>query len=52
MLFRYAQPMRGQTVMVAGAAGKVGAYAVEMAVDAGIHVVAILTSPTKTCSVP
>jgi len=41
MLFQYAQAMRGQTVMVVGAAGNVGAYTVQMAVDAGIHVVAI-----------
>ena len=41
MLFQYAQAMRGQTVMVVGAAGNVGAYAVQMALDAGIHVVAI-----------
>ena len=41
MLFQYAKAMRGQTVMVVGAAGNVGAYAVQMAVDAGIHVVAI-----------
>ena len=41
MLFQYAQAMRGQTVMVVGAAGNVGAYAVQMAVDAGIRVVAI-----------
>jgi len=41
MLFQYAQATRGQTVMVVGAAGNVGAYAVQMAVDAGIHVVAI-----------
>jgi NADPH:quinone reductase-like Zn-dependent oxidoreductase len=41
MLFQYARAMRGQTVMVIGAAGNVGAYAVQMAVDAGIHVVAI-----------
>jgi NADPH:quinone reductase-like Zn-dependent oxidoreductase len=39
MLFQYAQAMRGQTVMVVGAAGNVGAYAVQMAVDAGIEVV-------------
>jgi NADPH:quinone reductase-like Zn-dependent oxidoreductase len=43
MLFQYAQAMRGQTVMVVGAAGNVGAYAVQMAVDTGIHVVAIAT---------
>jgi NADPH:quinone reductase-like Zn-dependent oxidoreductase len=41
MLFEYAQAMRGQTVMVVGAAGNVGAYAAQMAADAGIHVVAI-----------
>jgi NADPH:quinone reductase-like Zn-dependent oxidoreductase len=41
MLFQYAQASRGQTVMVIGAAGNVGAYAVQLAVDAGMHVVAI-----------
>ena len=41
MLFQYAQAMRGQTAMVVGAAGNVGAYAVQMAVDAGIQVVGI-----------
>jgi len=41
MLFQYAQAMRGQTVMVVGAAGNVGAYAAQMAVGAGIYVVAI-----------
>ena len=41
MLFQYAQAMRGQTAMVVGAAGNVGAYAVQLALDAGIHVVAI-----------
>ncbi len=41
MLFQYAQATRGQTVMIVGAAGNVGAYAVQMAVDAGMHVVAI-----------
>jgi NADPH:quinone reductase-like Zn-dependent oxidoreductase len=41
MLFEYAQAKRGQTVIVIGAAGNVGAYAVQMAVDAGIHVIAI-----------
>ena len=41
MLFQYAQAMRGQTVMVIGAAGNVGAYAVQMAVDAGTEAVAI-----------
>jgi len=41
MLFQYAQAMRGQTVMVVGAAGNVGAYAAQMALGAGIYVVAI-----------
>ncbi|MGD0731915.1 MAG: NADP-dependent oxidoreductase [Terracidiphilus sp.] len=41
MLFQYAQATRGQTVLVVGAAGNVGAYAVQMAIDAGIHVVAV-----------
>jgi NADPH:quinone reductase-like Zn-dependent oxidoreductase len=41
MLFQYAQATPGQTVMVVGAAGNVGAYAVQMAVDAGVHVIAI-----------
>jgi len=41
MLFQYAQAKRGQTVMVVGAAGNVGAYAVQMAVDTGINVVAV-----------
>jgi NADPH:quinone reductase-like Zn-dependent oxidoreductase len=41
MLFEYAQATQGQTVMVVGAAGNVWAYAVQMAVDVGIHVIAI-----------
>jgi NADPH:quinone reductase-like Zn-dependent oxidoreductase len=41
MLFQYAQAVRGQTIMVIGAAGNVGTYAVQMAVDSGVHVVAI-----------
>ena len=41
MLFDYAQAKRGQTVIVIGAAGNVGAYAVQMAIDAGIQVIAI-----------
>ncbi len=41
MLFEYAEAMRGQTAMVIGAAGNVGAYAVQMAVDAGIQVIAV-----------
>jgi NADPH:quinone reductase-like Zn-dependent oxidoreductase len=41
MLFEYAKAKRGQTVIVIGAAGNVGSYAVQMAIDAGIHVIAI-----------
>ena len=41
MLFQYAQALPGQTVMVIGAAGNVGAYAVQMAINAGIQVVAV-----------
>jgi NADPH:quinone reductase-like Zn-dependent oxidoreductase len=41
MLFEYAQAKRGETVMIVGAAGNVGAYAVQMAIDAGTRVVAV-----------
>jgi len=41
MLFQYAHATREQSVMVIGAAGNVGAYAVQLAVDAGIQVIAI-----------
>jgi NADPH:quinone reductase-like Zn-dependent oxidoreductase len=41
MLFEYAQAATGDTVMILGAAGNVGAYAVQMAVNAGMHVVAV-----------
>ena len=50
MLFQYAQGVRGQTVMVVGAAGNVGAYAVQMAVDAESTSLRSPTSPTRTCS--
>jgi NADPH:quinone reductase-like Zn-dependent oxidoreductase len=40
MLFDYAHATAGQTVLIHGAAGNVGAYAVQMAKQAGIHVVA------------
>lgn len=41
MLFEYAQVKSGETVMILGAAGNVGAYAVQMALDAGLSVVAV-----------
>ena len=40
MLFDYAQVTAGQTVLIHGAAGNVGAYAVQLASQAGLHVVA------------
>ncbi len=40
MLFDYAQVTAGQTVLILGAAGNVGAYAVQLANQAGLHVVA------------
>jgi NADPH:quinone reductase-like Zn-dependent oxidoreductase len=40
MLFDYARVTAGQTVLIHGAAGNVGAYAVQMAKQAGLHVVA------------
>lgn len=40
MLFEYGAVVAGQTVLIHGAAGNVGAYAVQMARQAGLHVVA------------
>lgn len=40
MLFEYARVIAGQTVLILGAAGNVGAYAVQLARQAGLHVVA------------
>ncbi len=44
MLFDYARVTTGQTVLNHGAAGNVGAYAVQMASRAGLHVVATAAS--------
>jgi NADPH:quinone reductase-like Zn-dependent oxidoreductase len=44
MLFEYARVTVGQTVLVHGAAGNVGAYAVQLAKQAGLHVVATAAS--------
>ena len=41
MLFQYAQVKRGETIMILGAAGNVVAYASQMAMDAGLSVVAV-----------
>lgn len=41
MLFEYAGAKQGDTVMITGAAGNVGAYAVQLALQAGVHVVAV-----------
>ena len=40
MLFDYAQVTRGQTALIVGAAGNVGAYALQLASQAGLHVIA------------
>jgi NADPH:quinone reductase-like Zn-dependent oxidoreductase len=40
MLFEYADAVAGQTVLIHGAAGSVGAYAVQLARQAGLHIVA------------
>jgi NADPH:quinone reductase-like Zn-dependent oxidoreductase len=40
MLFEYAQAKSGQSVLIHGAAGSVGGYAVQLASQAGLHVFA------------
>src|SRR5215472_9232814 len=42
MLFEYAQIVAGQSVLILGAGGNVGAYAVQMAAITGLDVVAIV----------
>jgi NADPH:quinone reductase-like Zn-dependent oxidoreductase len=44
MLFDYAHVIAGQSVLIHGAAGNVGAYAVQLAKLAGLHVVATAAS--------
>jgi NADPH:quinone reductase-like Zn-dependent oxidoreductase len=43
MLFEYAHVQSGQTVMILGAAGNVGAYAVQLAARAALPVAAVVT---------
>ena len=40
MLFDYARATAGQSILIHGAAGNVGAYAVQLAAQAGLHVTA------------
>jgi NADPH:quinone reductase-like Zn-dependent oxidoreductase len=44
MLFEHARPEAGQRVIILGAAGNVGAYAVQLAANAGFHVIAVVGS--------
>jgi NADPH:quinone reductase-like Zn-dependent oxidoreductase len=44
MLFEYGQATAGQTVLIHGGAGNVGAYAVQLAKNAGLRVVATAAS--------
>lgn len=44
MLFDYAHLTAGQTVLIHGAAGNVGGYAVQLASQAGLHIVATAAS--------
>ena len=47
MLFEYGHAQRGQTVMILGAAGNVGAYAVQLAARAELHVIAVAKEKEK-----
>jgi NADPH:quinone reductase-like Zn-dependent oxidoreductase len=44
MLFEYGNANPNQTVMVLGAAGNVGAYAVQLAASAGLHTIGVIGS--------
>jgi NADPH:quinone reductase-like Zn-dependent oxidoreductase len=44
MLFEYAKAKTGDSILIAGAAGNVGAYAVQMALEAGMRVIAVARS--------
>ncbi len=47
MLFDYARVTAGQTVLIHGGAGNVGAYAVQLANEAGLHVIATAASEDR-----
>jgi NADPH:quinone reductase-like Zn-dependent oxidoreductase len=47
MLFDYARVTRGQTALILGAAGNVGAYAVQLASQAGVHVIATASAANR-----
>ena len=44
MLFEHARPETGQRILILGAAGNVGAYAVQLAANAGFDVIAVVGS--------
>src|SRR6266705_1201462 len=44
MLFDYGKAEPGQTVLILGAAGNVGAYAVQFAANADLHVISVVGS--------
>ena len=44
MLFEHARANAGQRIMILGAAGNVGAYAVQLAANAGLNVIAVVRS--------
>lgn len=44
MLFEYARAKSGDTILITGAAGNVGAYAVQIALEAGMRVIAVARS--------
>lgn len=47
MLFDYAQVTSGQTALIHGGAGNVGSYAVQLAKQAGLHVIATAASEDR-----
>jgi NADPH:quinone reductase-like Zn-dependent oxidoreductase len=46
-LFEYGKVMRGQTVLILGAAGNVGAYAIQLAKEASARVIAVASAKDK-----